>query len=172
MGSIVKEPDVPVLTAAPGRSTSLKAYPTTDQEFNTRFHTEKACRKYLNQLRWPRGFSCPRCGGRKAWPTGRSLLHCAACGRQTSATAGTVLQDIRCPLRTWFRAAWWFAGQESGASALGLQHAVGLGSYQTAWTILHKLRQVIVRPGIDRLVGRVEVGEVDAVQEEFGTLSA
>jgi transposase-like protein len=87
------------------------------------------------------------------------LLQCAACGRQTSVTAGTIFQDTRTPLPTWFRAMWWVTSQKTGASAKGLQQVLGLGSYETAWTWLHKLRRAMVRPGRDRLTGRVEVDE-------------
>jgi transposase-like protein len=74
-------------------------------------------------------------------------------------TAGTIFQDTRTPLATWFRAMWWVTSQKTGASALQLQHVLGLGSYVTAWSWLHKLRRAMVRPGRDRLSGRVEVDE-------------
>jgi hypothetical protein len=84
---------------------------------------------------------------------------CAACGSQVSVTAGTVFQDTRTPLTLWFRAIWWLVSQKNGASALGLQRILGLGSYRTAWTWLHKLRRAMVRPGRDRLSELVEVDE-------------
>ena len=59
----------------------------------------------------------------------------------------------------WFRAIWWVTSQKNGASAKGLQRILGLGSYETAWTWLHKLRRAMVRPGRDRLAGTVEVDE-------------
>lgn len=74
-------------------------------------------------------------------------------------TAGTIFQDTRSPLVLWFRAIWWVTSQKNGASALGLQRVLGLGSYRTAWTWLHKLRRAMVRPGRDRLSGEVEVDE-------------
>ena len=74
-------------------------------------------------------------------------------------TAGTIFQDTRLPLRTWFRTMWWVTSQKNGASALGLQSILGLGSYRTAWALLHKLRRAMVRPGRERLSGRVEVDE-------------
>lgn len=74
-------------------------------------------------------------------------------------TAGTILQDSRLPLRSWFRAIWQVTSQKNGASALGVQRVLGFGSYQTAWTLLHKLRRAMVRPGRDKLTGRVEVDE-------------
>jgi len=136
----------------------VEDYPRTVSEFERRFATPEACRAYLVQLRWPDGFRCPKCGAGKAWPVG-TLLECVACGRQTSVTAGTIFQGTRTPLPTWFRAMWWVTSQKTGASALGLQHVLGLGSYETAWTWLHKLRRAMVRPGRDRLTGTVEVDE-------------
>jgi transposase-like protein/ribosomal protein L37AE/L43A len=133
-------------------------FPRTVAEFEARFATEEACRAYLGQLRWPDGFRC-RCGETNAWWTARGLWQCTACGAQTSVTAGTVFQDTRKPLRLWLHAMWWVASQKTGGSALGLQRLLGLGSYETAWTWLHKLRRAMVRPGRDRLAGHVEVDE-------------
>src|SRR5208337_4611309 len=76
-----------------------------------------------------------------------------------SVTAGTIFQDTRKPLRLWFRAMWAVTSQNNGASAIGLQRVLGLGSYKTARTCLHKLRRAMVRPGRDRLSGCVEVDE-------------
>jgi hypothetical protein len=54
---------------------------------------------------------------------------------------------------------WWVSTQKNGASALGLQRVLGLKRYETAWTMLHKLRRAMIRPGRDLLMGRVEVDE-------------
>ena len=137
----------------------MEDYPRTLAEFEALFPAESACRDYLFRLRWPDGFRCPRCGHRKAWPVGRALFECAGCGYQTSVIAGTIFQDTHKSLTLWFRAIWWVTSQKSGASALGLQRVLGLGGYQTAWAWLHKLRRAMVRPGRDRLTGRVEVDE-------------
>lgn len=135
-------------------------YPRTFNEFDRFFPSEPACREYLRRLRWPDGFVCPRGGcGAGAWVTARGYLHCRACGGETSITAGTVFQDTRKPLRTWFLAMWFVTSQKHGANALGLQRVLGLGSYQTAWTWLHKLRRAMVRPGREHLCGQVEVDE-------------
>ncbi len=134
-------------------------YPRTQADFEAQFSTEKACRDYLSRLRWPDGFACPRCSGRAVWEDSRQRLMCGACGYQTTVTAGTIFHRTRKPLRLWFQAAWWLTAQKNGASALGLQRLLGLGQYKTAWTWLHKLRRAMVRPGRDRLSGRVEVDE-------------
>ena len=134
-------------------------YPRTQAELEARFATEEACRGYLASLRWPRGVRCPRCGGGEGSPNCRGLWVCRECRHQASVTAGTIFQDSRFGLRTWFRAIWWVCGQKNGVSALGLQRVLGFGSYETAWTWLHKLRRAMVRPGRERLRGRVEVDE-------------
>ncbi len=74
-------------------------------------------------------------------------------------TAGTVFQDTRKPLTLWFRAIWLLTSQKHGVSATNIQQVLGLGSYQTAWTWLHKLRRAMVRPGRDKLHGVVETDE-------------
>ena len=142
-------------------------YPRNLAEFEARFSSEAACREYLVKLRWPGGFRCPRCGGLKTWPLSeRLLLQCSACNYQSSVTAGTIFQDTRKPLTLWFRTMWALTSQKNGASAIGLQRVLGLGSYKTAWTWLHKLRRAMVRPGRDRLWGCVEVDETFYGSEE------
>lgn len=134
-------------------------YPKSLAEFEEQFGTPQQCWQYLFELRWPLGFACPRCDRRRYWRRKSGLLVCAACGFQASVTAGTVFQDTHKPLSTWFRAMWWVTSQKNGASALGLQRVLGLGSYRTAWAWLHKLRRAMVRPGRDRLHGAVQVDE-------------
>jgi transposase-like protein len=137
----------------------MEDYPRTLAEFERRFSDEAACREYLASVRWPDGFVCPRCEGRKGWQMSRGLFLCADCRHQVSVTAGTIFQDSRLPLTMWFRAIWHVTSQKSGTSALGLQRVLGFGSYQTAWSCLQKLRHAMVRPDRDRLSGVVEVDE-------------
>jgi len=142
-------------------------YPRNLEELEERFATDEACRSYLAALRWPDGFRCPRCDGRKVWRTSE-LLRCAACQYKSSVTAGTIFQDTRKPLTLWFRAIWWVVSQKNGASAKGIQRILELGSYQTAWAWLHKLRRAMIRPGRDRLAGTVEVDETYVGGEKPG----
>ena len=116
-------------------------YPKTLAELDQKLGTESACRDYLFKLRWPDGFVCPRCKGGTAWTTSRNLFVCGSCEHQASLTAGTIFQDTRKPLTQWFRAIWWVTAQKNGASALGLQRILGLGSYKTAWTWLSEHHQ-------------------------------
>jgi transposase-like protein len=144
-------------------------YPRTVIELEERFATEEACREYLTRLRWPEGFVCGRCGASGSWRATRERLVCQACRYQASVTAGTIFQDTHKPLRLWFRAIWCVTSQKTGASAASVQQILGLGSYQTAWTWLHKLRRAMVRPGRDRLHGRVEIDETYIGSEEENT---
>jgi transposase-like protein len=68
----------------------------------------------------------------------------------------------------WFTACWLFATQKDGISALALQRSLEIGSYQTAWAMLGRLRSVLVRPGRDRLSGTVEADETYIGGEEAG----
>jgi transposase-like protein len=139
-------------------------------EMESRFSTDEACRVYLFAMRWPEGFVCPRCGGKTSWRMNRRLWLCGGCRHQASVTAGTIFQDSHLPLMTWFRAMWYVTSQKNGVSALGLQRVLGLGSYKTAWAMLHKLRRAMVRPGRDRLRGTVEVAETYWGAEEKGVI--
>src|SRR5258706_2461455 len=135
-------------------------YPRTVLELPDRFSDEEACRDYLTALRWAEGFRCPACKSSEHWVTARFLFHCRACDHQPSVTAGTLFMDTHLPLRLWFEAIWQVTSQKYGASGLGLQRVLGLGSYRTAWMLLHKLRRAMIRPGRDRLQGLVEVDEI------------
>ncbi len=149
------------------RPVASRDYPRGWDELRDWFPDDGACLAYLEELRWGDGFACPRCGrSGEPWRQTRGRLTCSACRHQATATAGTIFDKTRTPLTTWFAAAWYVTNQKYGASALGLQRVLGLGSYQTAWTMLHKLRRAMVRPGRDRLSGNVEVDETYVGGEE------
>jgi transposase-like protein len=134
-------------------------YPRRYQEFRAWFPDDVACAAYLARLRWPEGFRCPLCGGDRAWQTSTAHWKCTGCGRKTSVTAGTIFHRTRTPLTTWFAAIWLVTSQKNGASAQNLHDMLGLGSYETAWAWLHKLRRAMVRPDRELLSGVVEVDE-------------
>ena len=136
-----------------------KDYPGSYAELLAWFPDEAACVDYLEWLRWPEGFRCPRCAAVAGWRLSSGRWQCGGCGHQASVTAGTVFHKSRTPLRLWLAAAWLMTSQKHGVSALGLQRALGLGSYQTAWAMLHRYRTAMVRPGRERLSGLVEVDE-------------
>jgi transposase-like protein len=143
-------------------------YPRTMQEFDQWFSTEKECMDYLQQLRWPDGFRCPGCNGTKSWQMAEGLIRCSKCKQKTSILAGTIFHGTRKPLRLWFQAIWYVTSQKFGGNALGLKRVLGLGSYQTAWSWLHKMRRAMVRSGRDKLNGIVEVDETLVGGEDKG----
>jgi transposase-like protein len=137
-----------------------KDYPTTWVQFLDWFHSEQACRHYLEKLRWSDGLTCPKCGViSHVERCSRDRLICPACRHQATVTAGSIFDKTRTELRVWFAAIWYITSQKHGVSALGLQRVLGLGSYETAWTMLHRLRRAMVRPDRDLLHGEVEVDE-------------
>lgn len=135
-------------------------YPRTWGQFLDQFATEEACGAYLERLRWPSGFACSSCGSMAApYRSSRLRLMCKDCRHQSTVTAGTIFDKTRTPLRVWLAGAWYLTNQKQGVSALGLQRVLGLGSYQTAWMMLHRFRCAMVRAGRERLRGVVEVDE-------------
>jgi transposase-like protein len=135
-------------------------YPTDWNEFLTWFGSEEACLSYLEKLRWPAGFVCPACSCiDHPYRSSRGRMVCRDCGHQCTVTAGTIFEKTRTPLRVWLAAAWYLTSQKQGVNALGLQRVLGLGSYQTAWAMLHRFRAAMVRRGHERLHGKVEVDE-------------
>lgn len=144
-------------------------YPRDRVEFDAFFPDDAACELFLERLRWGEEFVCAACAtAGSPWRSSRGLLVCRHCQRQVSPTAGTIFHRRRSPLRLWFLAAWEITSQKYGASALGIQRVLGLGSYQTAWAWLHKFRRAMVREGRDRLSGLVEADESYVGGEESG----
>ena len=136
-------------------------FPKDLPSFEKRFGNEEECRKYLFKLKWPNGFICPSCGCIKFWWTRKHKLHCSACGHQSSVTVGTVMENSKKPLTLWFKAIFLVSFPKSGISAKNLQRLLGLGSYQTAWTWLHKIRRSMVKTDRNQLGNSEHSVEVD-----------
>src|SRR5712691_10070252 len=134
-------------------------YPGSLADLRGWFPDDAACLDYLDWLRWPDGFVCPHCSSAVAWQLRDGRYSCGGCKRRVSVTAGTIFHGTRTPLTVWFEAAWLMMASKAGTSALNLQRVLGLGSYQTAWTMLHRYRDVMVVPGRDKLSGDIEVDE-------------
>jgi transposase-like protein len=112
-------------------------------DLQERFGTEEACRDHLFKIRWPEGLACPHCGGKGFYKINkRNVYGCKACRRQVSLTAGTVMHGSHPPLRKWFWAVYLAAQDQRGISALALKRELDV-AYQTAWTMLHKIRKVM-----------------------------
>ena len=135
-------------------------YPGNQIEFEEMFKTEQNCIDYIISIRWPKGFECPVCGSIICWKKTRGRFECRDCHTETTVTNGTIFHKSTKNLLIWFRAIWWMIAQKNGVSAKGLQKILGLGSYQTAWTWLHKFRRLMVLSGRSKLQGTVEVDEI------------
>jgi len=147
---------------------TMKNYPEDAVELMNMFPTEESCLDYLGMIRWPLGYQCLRCSEKGALKLGRGLYRCQFCKYEGSVIVDTLFQDTHKPLRLWFQAIWYIVSQKNGVSALGLQKALGLGSYHTAWEWLHKLRRAMVRPGRDKLSGIIEINETMIGGEQSG----
>lgn len=143
-------------------------YPASVGDFHAWFATDADCLDYLEWLRWPDGFICPDCGQSGGWLMGDGRFKCQSCQLRTSVTAGTIFDRTRTPLTVWFTACWQFVSGKDGISAMSLKRTLEIGSYQTAWAMLHRLRSVLVRSGRDQLKGKVEVDETYIGGEEPG----
>ncbi len=155
----------------PTAQRDLKAgrdYPRTYRDFVKMFPDEEACATYLEQLRWPRGFTCPTCDTMATpWRQSRGRLVCAACRHQASVTAGTILDKTRTPLSTWFEAAWHVTTAKNGLSAKTLERTLGT-TYRVAWAMLQRYRVAMVRTEREQLSGEVEVDEAYVGGVEHG----
>ena len=135
-------------------------FPKTLREFQLKFAGEGACERYLAECRWPDGFVCSRCGGRRAYElTTQRRWQCASCRHQVSLTAGTILHNTKTPLTVWFWAAYLMTTDKRGISALLLQRQLALSRYETAWFLLHKFRRAMVNLAREPLRGEVQVDE-------------
>ena len=128
--------------------------------FLSRFGSDEQCRDYLFAARWPEGFGCAGCGHDQAWALKSRLVYeCAACGKQHSLLAGTIFEQTKTGLAKWFLAIFLVTSSKGGIAATELQRQMGFGSYQTAWSWLHKIRKAMVAPGRLPLAARVEADE-------------
>lgn len=156
--------------------------PLSLERFQLQFPDDHSCAAYLAKKRWPDGFVCPHCGSRTGWKLRSKpwVWECGGdkadehgelipCRKQTSVIAGTIMHKTHLPLRQWFLAAHLVTTHSNGISALQLQAKLGIGSYKTAWLLLHKLRRAMVNPDREKLGGYDEVVEIDETSIPFRT---
>ncbi len=133
----------------------------SEAAFRERFGTEEACREALFGMRWREGLTCPACGHRGfcALRT-RKVFQCNRCKEQVSLTAGTVFQDTKLPLVTWFSAIYHLAQGKNGISSIELGRRLGVRQ-PTAWLVKHKLMRAMAarEAAKPKLSGRVEVDD-------------
>lgn len=133
--------------------------PNNQIEFEKMFSTEEQCLDYIKELRFSKGYSCRKCRHNEYWLNKRGIMVCKRCRDELLVTSGTIFHKSKLPLVVIFRALWWIVAQKNGVSAVGIQRILGLGSYRTAWVWLHKFRRLMVFPGRNKLMGKIEVDE-------------
>ena len=133
--------------------------PSHQLEFEKMFSDESQCEELIINLKWENGFICPRCNNTTYWKQTRRRLCCQKCRAKISILKGTLFEQSNKPLVLWFRVIWAMVILKNGISALGLQKLMGFGSYKTAFTWLHRLRELTILPDRTKLSGKVEVDE-------------
>ena len=130
--------------------------------FDHRFPTEDSCREYLRDSRWPDGVKCPRCGNPNPCKLKTRPFHwlCKYCKNyRFSVISGTIFENTKYPLKSWFEVLWQMLNSKKGVSALQIQRQIGSGAYKTAWYMCHRLRAAMKDPDFRQLMGIVEVDE-------------
>jgi hypothetical protein len=131
-----------------------KPYVTNLLEFQRAFPDEQTCLDYLELVRWPDGFRCPKCNVADEpyyLSTRPRVLICRSCRAEMSLTAGTIMHRTKMSLQFWFWAAYLVTSQTPGISALQFKRQLGLTRYETAFQMLHKLRIAMVRPSRSKI---------------------
>lgn len=130
-------------------------------EFQKTFATEEACVQHLQEMRWPEGFTCPRCGHREAWYIRtRKILDCKGCRAKVSLTAGTIFHKTRTPLVKWYWLLYHMAMDKVGVSISQMQRVLEIKDYKTAWLMAHKVRKAMAdRDARYSLAGLIEMDD-------------
>ena len=137
----------------------MLTYPKNLREFDKNFLTDEACLRFLEEVRWSSGFKCQSCEHDQFWELGPGLRRCQACRTKNFVRAGTIFESSRLSLKIWFHAIWWATAQKTGINALNFQKNIGLGSYRSAWLLLHKIRTAMIHTDRSLLQGEVEIDE-------------
>ncbi len=124
-----------------------------------RYHDEDNCRAYLEELRWPNGVACPRCGSMSiSRYHSKDVFDCNSCRYQFSVTSGTIFHDSHLPLWKWFLTAYMMSEAKKGVSANQIKRTIDV-SYKTAWYLCHRIRATMSDGSPNPLKGIIEVDE-------------
>ena len=127
-------------------------------EFSARFPDEKACKEYIEQVRWGGEPACPRCGDMKVYRIkGGMGFKCGGCKRSFSVRTGLPMEESRLPLRKWLLAIYYLTTARKGISSIQLAKEVGC-TQKTAWFLEHRIRAACSGGG-SPLSGEIEADE-------------
>lgn len=150
----------------------------TLEQIMVHFGTDEAARGYLESVRWPDGPVCVHCGNADrskiydiAENTERGvragLRECKECGQQFTVTVGTIFEKSKILLRKWLVAWYMLCSSKKGISALQMQRMLELGSYRTAWFMMHRIRYALSDPAFSDKLG-ADGGIVEADETYVG----
>lgn len=134
-------------------------YPKNLQEFDRLFPDDTSCLRFLEQVRWGKSFACQKCSHDEFWQNSTGLRQCRACEFKNSVKTKSIFEKSKLGLKLWFYAIWWIASQKNGVSALSLHRFLGIGSYESSWLLLHKVRSAMVFAERGQLQGHIEIDE-------------
>lgn len=123
------------------------------------FKDEETCKKYLANQRWSLGVTCPHCGSEKVYTTNRGFK-CGnkECHKKFTVISGTIFENTKIGLRTWFAAMYLCTAHKKGISSLQLSRDLNI-TQKTAWFLLHRIREMLSENAPELLEGTVEVDE-------------
>jgi transposase-like protein len=128
------------------------------------FHDEAEAYAKLEQVLWPEGPHCPRCGSldriTKVNGGRQGLYRCGPCKRQFTVTVGTVFESSHVPLNLWFQAVHLLCTSKKGFSAHQLHRTIGV-TYKTAWFMEHRIRAAMADGTLPPLGGEGKTVEID-----------
>jgi transposase-like protein len=158
-----------------GKPKAVQARQTLTQ-LMAQFQTEDDCKAFQRDMRWPNGVICPRCENVKVYELKKRPFHwtCANpdchdlkkpkpdkknTGYRFSVLTGSIFENTKFPLRTWFQVAYLICQAKKGISALQIHRMIGTGDYRTAWYMVHRLRAAMENETFMKLAGEVEADE-------------
>lgn len=158
-----------------GKPKATQASQTLIELMDT-FRTEDDCKAVLRDMRWPHGVTCPRCENVKVYELKSRPFHWQCqnpdChdlkapkpdkknrGYRFSVLTGSIFENTKFPLRTWFQVAYMVCQAKKGVSALQVHRQIGTGDYRTAWYMIHRLRAAMENETFMKLAGETEIDE-------------
>lgn len=133
--------------------------PQTLQQAIVYFSDKENAFKFMVELRWPNGITCPRCGSSEhSFISTRHIWKCKGCKKQFSVKVGTIMEDSALGLDTWLSAMWLIANAKNGISSYEIERSLGV-TQKTGWFLLHRIRLAMQAGTIEKLTGTVEVDE-------------
>jgi transposase len=133
----------------------------TIKQFFAEFSSDDVCLTRIMEVRYGLRHVCGKCGKDATFHklADRRAFSCANCGDHVYPCAGTIFQDSRTSLQSWFYAIYLFINTRHGVSGKELQRTLGV-TYKTAWRMGQQIRDLMAKAdGFEMLKGHVEADE-------------